>query len=118
MEPERKYDSVGMLHQKHNTTLNRLYEKNAPTMGRKGNERAIFPTSSCTSQEHLKYIDLANVVRTEHKVKTEIVPLVIGAFGSVSRQLKAYIGVIGIQNISGSAQIPPLRAPLEFWEMS
>ena len=33
-----------MLHQKDNTTFNRLHEKSAPTMGRKENERALFPT--------------------------------------------------------------------------
>ena len=41
---------------------------------------------------------------TEHKVKTEIFPLVIGALGSVSKQLKRYIDVIGIPNITGSTQ--------------
>ena len=40
-----------LLHQKHNTASNRLHEKNAPTMGRKGNERAFFPTVSCTSRK-------------------------------------------------------------------
>ena len=30
-----------LLHQKHNTVSNRLHEKNAPTMGRKGNEREL-----------------------------------------------------------------------------
>ena len=41
---------------------------------------------------------------TEHKVKTEIFPLVIGALGSVSKQLKTYIDVIGIPNITGSTR--------------
>ena len=49
-----------------------------------------------------KYIDLANVTRAEHKVKTEIGPLVIGALGSIPKQLKIYIDVIGIANIIGS----------------
>ena len=48
-----------------------------------------------------KYIDLANVIRAEHKVKTEIGPLVIGALGSISKQLKIHIDVIGIANIIG-----------------
>ena len=51
-----------------------------------------------------KYIDLASVIRTEHKVKTEIVLFVIRALGNVSKQLKIYIDVIGIPNIIGSAQ--------------
>ena len=34
----------------HNTTSNRLHKKNAPIIGRTGNERALFPTVNCTSQ--------------------------------------------------------------------
>ena len=41
-----------MLHEKYNTTFNRLHQKNAPTMGRKENERALFPTASCKNQKH------------------------------------------------------------------
>ena len=52
-----------------------------------------------------KYIDLASVIRTVHKVQTEIVLLVIGALGSVSKRLKTYIDVIGNPNVTGSAQI-------------
>ena len=52
-----------------------------------------------------KCIDLASAIRTEHKVNTEIVPLVIGTLGSVSKQLKTYINVIGIPNIIVSPQI-------------
>ena len=61
-----------------------------------------------------KYIDLASVIRTRHKVKTKIVPLVIGALGSVSERLKKYIVVIGIPNIFGSPQISTTRALIEF----
>ena len=61
-----------------------------------------------------KYMDLASAVRTEHKVKTEIVPLVIGALSGVSKQLKTCSDVIGIPNIIGSAQISTIRALLEF----
>ena len=39
-----------MLHQKHNTTPNRLHEKNAPTIGRKENERALFPSKNILSK--------------------------------------------------------------------
>ena len=52
-----------------------------------------------------KYRDLACAIRKKHKVKTEIVPLVIRALGSASKQLKTFIDVIGIPNIIGSAQI-------------
>ena len=48
---------------------------------------------------------LAAVIRAEYKVKTEIVPLLVGALGSVSKQLKTYNDVIGIPNIIGSAQM-------------
>ena len=51
------------------------------------------------------YRDLACVIRKKHKVKTEIVPLVIRALDSASKQLKTFIDVIGIPNIIGSAQI-------------
>ena len=42
-----------------------------------------------------KYINLVSVIKTEYKFKTEFLPLVIGALGSVSK-------------------FPPLRALLEF----
>ena len=44
---------------------------------------AIHQDDNIVSKENekvSKYIDLANIMRTEHKVKTEIVPLAIGAF--------------------------------------
>ena len=50
-------------------------------------------------------MDLARVIRTEGEVKTEIVPLIIGALGSVPKRQKTYIDVIGIPNVIGSAQI-------------
>ena len=50
-------------------------------------------------------MDLAGIISTEHKVKTEIVPLVIGALCSVSKQLKIYTDVTGIPNKIGSTQI-------------
>ena len=56
-----------------------------------------------------KYTDLASAIRTE-QVKTETVPLVIGAFGSVFKQLKTYIDVIGILNIISSAQISTITS--------
>ena len=57
-----------------------------------------------------KYIALARAIRTEHKVKTEIVPLLTEALGSVYKQLKTYIDVIGISNITGSAQISTITS--------
>ena len=45
-------------------------------------------TLSKENEKVNKYVDLASAIRTEHKVKTEIDPLVIEALGSVSKQLK------------------------------
>ena len=52
-----------------------------------------------------KCIDLAGAIRTEHKVKTETVTHVIGALGSVSKQIKTSIDLIDAPNIIGNAQI-------------
>ena len=44
---------------------------------------AIHQDDNIVSKENekvSKYIDLASIMRTEHKVKTEIVPLAIRAF--------------------------------------
>ena len=60
-----------------------------------------------------KYIDVASVIRTEHKVNAEIVPLVIGALGSVSKRLKTYIDVVGIPSIIGTAQISTITSTSE-----
>ena len=57
-----------------------------------------------------KYIALASAIMTEHKVKTEIVPLLTEALGSVYKQLKTYIDVIGISNITGSAQMSTITS--------
>ena len=43
-----------IIYQKHNTTFNTLHKNNAPSVDRKRNERAHFPTVSCTSQKHQK----------------------------------------------------------------
>ena len=56
-----------------------------------------------------KYTDLASAIRTG-QVKTETVPPVIGAFGSVFKQLKTYIDVVGIPNIISSAQISTITS--------
>ena len=60
-----------------------------------------------------KYIDVASVIRTEHKVNAEIVPLVIGALGTVSKRLKRYIDVVGIPSIIGTAQISTITSTSE-----
>ena len=55
-------------------------------------------------------MDLASLIRTKHKVRKEIVSLLIGALVSVSKQLKTYIDVIGIPNIIASAQISTITS--------
>ena len=62
------------------------------------------------SEKVNKYRDLASLIRTEHKVKTETVLLVLGALGSVFKQLKTYIDVIGIPNIIGSVEIADIMS--------
>ena len=57
-----------------------------------------------------KCIDLAGAIRTEHKVKTETVTHVIGALGSVSKQIKTSIDLIDTPNIIGSAQISTITS--------
>ena len=69
---------------------------------------AIHQDDNIVSKENekvSKYIDLARIMSTEHKVKTKIVPLAIGALSSVCKQLKIYIEVVGIPNIIGSGHI-------------
>ena len=55
-------------------------------------------------------MDLASLIRTKHKVRKEIVSLLIGALVSVSKQLKTYIDVIGIPNIIASTQISTITS--------
>ena len=57
-----------------------------------------------------KCIELTGAIRTEHKVKTETVTLVIGALGSVSKQIKTSIDLIDTPDIIGSAQISTITS--------
>ena len=52
-----------------------------------------------------RYIELTGAIRTEHKVKTETVTHVIGALGSVAKQIKTSIDLIDAPNTMGNAQI-------------
>ena len=83
-------------------------------------ERKWQPIDTAIPQDHNivsmenekvnKYVDLVSAISTEDKFKTEIVPPVIGALGSVSKQLKTYIDVIGIPIIIASAQISTITS--------
>ena len=57
-----------------------------------------------------KCIELTGAIRTEHKVKTETVTLVIGALGSVSKQIKTSIDLTDTPDIIGSAQISTITS--------
>ena len=52
-----------------------------------------------------RYTDLAGKVSVEFQVQTEIVPIVIGALGTLPKRLPIFIKRLGIPDITGSAQI-------------
>ena len=62
-----------------------------------------------------KCIKLTGAIRTEHKVKTETVTLVIGALGSISKQIKTSIHLTDTPNIIDSAQISTITST--FWDL-
>ena len=55
-----------------------------------------------------KYMDLASEIRRMHQVKTEIVPVCIGAFGTVPKKLKAAFETLGIPDLTKGIQITAL----------
>ena len=55
-----------------------------------------------------KYLDLATEVRQDHHVKVEIIPIVIGALGTIPKRLEKYLKVLGIPDIVGSVQMSVL----------
>ena len=54
------------------------------------------------------YSPLAYEIRKMHKVKTRIVPVVVGSLGVVSKKLKGYIDELGIPDIIGGLQTSAL----------
>ena len=50
------------------------------------------------------YLELAEKARTERHVKVEIIPIVIGAMGTILKQLKNFISTLGIPSIIGRAR--------------
>ena len=52
-----------------------------------------------------KYTDLAGSIRTEHQVQTEIIPIIIGALGTIPKRLPNYLEKLELPNFIGSAQI-------------
>ena len=55
-----------------------------------------------------RYMDLATKMRIENHVKVEIIPIVIGAMGTIPKKLKSFIKVLGIPDIIGGAQTSTL----------
>ena len=52
-----------------------------------------------------RYTPLAQEIRKIHKVKTEIVPVVIGALATVPKRLHGYLNQLGIPDVIGSMQV-------------
>ena len=52
-----------------------------------------------------KYGALAREVREMYHVSTRVVPIVVGAFGVVSKRLKRWLKDLGIENVLGSIQM-------------
>jgi hypothetical protein len=55
-----------------------------------------------------KYLPLAQEIRKMHKVHTEIIPIVIGALGTVPKRLTRYLKALGIPDVIGSMQMTVL----------
>ena len=55
-----------------------------------------------------KYLDLATEVKRDHHVKVEIIPIVIGALGTIPKRLSKYLVDLGVRDIVGGAQISVL----------
>ena len=54
------------------------------------------------------YEELAQEIRKLHRVRTEIVPVVIGALGTVPKRLGKYLERLGVPDIIDSMQITAL----------
>ena len=57
-----------------------------------------------------KYLDLAGVIRAEHHVSTEIIPLIIGTLGTIPKRLTEFIKELDHPNFTGSAQITAIAS--------
>ena len=50
------------------------------------------------TEKYEKYQDLAREIKRIWKSRTKVVPVVVGAFGSVSKKLAGHLKQIGIKN--------------------
>ena len=55
-----------------------------------------------------RYSVLAGGVRRLHHVKTKVIPIVIGALGTVPKRLPKYLEVLGIPDVIGCLQTTAL----------
>ena len=55
-----------------------------------------------------KYQALAQEIRKMYKVRTEIIPIVMGALGTVPKRLPGYVGKLGIPDVVGGMQVTAL----------
>ena len=60
------------------------------------------------SEKIEKYLDLATEVRRDHTVKVDIIPVVIGALGTIPKKLKDFLKKLEIPDITAGAQISVL----------
>ena len=50
------------------------------------------------------YMDLAAEVRRQYLVKTQIIPIVLGALGTIPKRLEEYLEKLGVPDVIGSLQ--------------
>ena len=55
-------------------------------------------------EKKLKYSPLAEKVRSVFKVKTETIPIVIGALGAVPKRLPGFLHDLGVPDVIGCMQ--------------
>ena len=60
---------------------------------------------STESEKTRKYEKLATEVTRQHRVDTIIIPIVVGALGTVSRNLAGWIRRLGINDVIGGLQM-------------
>ena len=54
------------------------------------------------------YEKLATLIGREHKVKVEIIPIVVGALGVVTKDLAGYLDTLGVGDVIGGLQTAAL----------
>ena len=55
-----------------------------------------------------RYIELATEIRRLYKVRTEIIPIVVGALGTIPKRLQGYLKSLGVPDVIGCLQTTAL----------